>query len=60
MKIFAKESEAVHPLLISIAFRPLFLLMALQAVAGIGLWSAWWSGLLVIEWPPPRHWGCLP
>lgn len=45
------------PLLLSFAFRPLFLLVVLQALVGIALWSAWWAGLLVIDWPVnPIYW----
>lgn len=51
------KPETDPPLLLSFAFRPLFLLVALQALVGIGLWSAWWSGLLAVQWPVnPVYW----
>lgn len=51
------KPETDPPLLLSFAFRPLFLLVALQALLGIGLWSAWWSGLLALQWPVnPVYW----
>lgn len=51
------KPETDPPLLLSFAFRPLFLLVALQALVGIGLWAAWWSGLLAVQWPVnPVYW----
>lgn len=51
-KMMAMDNHETNPpLLFSFAFRPLFLLVVLQALVAIALWAVWWSGMLVIEWP---------
>lgn len=50
-------TESRFTLLFSYAFRPLFLLLVLQAVAMILFWSLWWAGLLPFAWQRnPVYW----
>src|SRR5690606_33699914 len=39
------------------AFRPLFLLLVLQALGMITLWVCWWTGLVTLPWTrDPLQW----
>lgn len=46
-----------QPLLLRYAFRPLFLLAAVQALVMMTLWGLWWGGLLPLTLPTtPQYW----
>lgn len=51
------RTQGRFDLLFSYAFRPLFLLLVLQAIAMVVFWTLVWSGLLPFEWQRnPVYW----
>lgn len=51
------RSESRVDLLFSYAFRPLFLLLVVQAISMVVFWSLFWSGLLPFAWDRnPIYW----